>query len=64
MKYYLIQRLTDHSYYSGTHKDFRGILYATFYDCEKIAYRRIRLLLEENLGSIFTIIPVYRRLYN
>ena len=33
MKYYLIQRLNDHAYYSLMHRRFAGILYAAMFEC-------------------------------
>jgi len=63
MKYYLIQRLNDHAYYSLMHREFAGILYAAIFECLVSAEEVIEKLCNKDTENFFTIIEVYKNFY-
>lgn len=62
MKYYVIQRITDSSYYSDLHDKFKGYLFAKYYGNKDEAIKKAKQLAGQKSDpvNIVTVLEVYK----
>jgi hypothetical protein len=57
---YIIQNLVDNGYWSSSHDDFKGILFADYYDTVRSAEFAIELILQSGrFDAVLTIVTIY-----